>query len=118
MKLPRTVYAIQHNDTKKIYVGSSADVEARYWNHICRLRNHKHVIEDMQRDFDKYGENYSLFILEEINTYAEKNKEYEWMAKLKSHIRGVGYNYKDRVKFSKSNKHILPLKSGVPKPKE
>lgn len=52
MKLPRIVYAIQHNMTKRIYVGSSANVENRYWNHMNNLRNHKHNIEDMQSDYD------------------------------------------------------------------
>lgn len=47
MKLPRIIYAIQHNVTKRIYVGSSANVENRYWNHMNNLRNHKHNIEDM-----------------------------------------------------------------------
>lgn len=54
MKLPRIIYAIQHNVTKRIYVGSSANVENRYWNHMNNLRNHKHNIEDMQSDYDNY----------------------------------------------------------------
>lgn len=49
MKLPRIIYAIQHNVTKRIYVGSSANVENRYWNHMNNLRNHKHNIEDMSK---------------------------------------------------------------------
>lgn len=63
MKLPRIIYAIQHNVTKRIYVGSSANVENRYWNHMNNLRNHKHNIEDMQSDYDNYGEDYSLYLL-------------------------------------------------------
>lgn len=118
MKFPRTVYAIQHNETKRIYVGSSARVKERYWNHIYQLRNHKHKNEDMQSDFDSYGENYSLFIIDEINEWSEKNKEYEWMIKLQSHIRGSGYNYKDHSCKSNSRSYKLPIKSGVPIPKE
>ena len=62
IRFPRTVYAIQHNITKRIYVGSSNDIESRYWSHMSALSNHRHNVEDMQSDFDKYGENYSLFI--------------------------------------------------------
>ena len=31
-----------------------------------QLRNGKHSVEDMQDDFIKYGEDYSFFILDEI----------------------------------------------------
>ena len=112
MKLPRIVYAIQHNVTKRIYVGSSANVENRYWNHMNNLRNHKHNIEDMQSDYDNYGEDYSLYLLDEIKVFSERNKEYEWMKKLNTHTRGNGYNYKDRVMVERKKK--LPLKTGIP----
>lgn len=75
MKLPRIVYAIQHNMTKRIYVGSSANVENRYWNHMNNLRNHKHNIEDMQSDYDNYGEDYSLYLLDEIKVFSESNTQ-------------------------------------------
>lgn len=98
--------------TKRIYVGSSANVENRYWNHMNNLRNHKHNIEDMQSDYDNYGEDYSLYLLDEIKVFSERSKEYEWMEKLNSHIRGSGYNYKDRAMVERKKK--LPLKEGVP----
>ena len=113
VKLPRTIYAIQHNKTKRIYIGSSSDVPNRYWSHIYKLRNGKHGVEDMQKDFDEHGEDFSLFILDEINTHDERIKEYECMNKYQSNIRGKGYNYKDHAKkFIQIGK--LPLKSGVP----
>ena len=118
MRLPRVVYAIQHNATKRIYVGSSANVEKRYWNHMTLLRNKKHKNDDMQDDFNKHGENFSLFILDEISDYADRDKEYEWMLKLESHIRGKGYNYKDHSRLVRGNANKLPLKSGIPKLKE
>ena len=37
MKFPRAIYAIQHNATKRIYIGSSSDVELRYWGHMYPL---------------------------------------------------------------------------------
>ena len=77
MKLPRKVYAIQHNTTKRIYIGSSVDVEARYMNHMYQLRAGKHIVEDMQDDFINYGEDYSLFILYEITEHKDRFKEYE-----------------------------------------
>lgn len=115
IRFPRTVYAIQHNITKRIYVGSSKDIEKRYWGHMSALRNHKHNVEDMQSDFDEYGEDYSLFVLDEIKEFSERTKEYEWMGRLKSNIRGIGYNYKD---LAKTFKKPLPLKSGIPQTRE
>ena len=96
MELPRKVYAIQHNTTKRIYIGSSKDVRSRYQSHMSLLRNGKHQVEDMQKDFDEHGEDYSLYILDEILDDSENSKEYEWMRKYNTRTRGVGYNYKDR----------------------
>ena len=96
MKMPRKVYAIQHNVTKKIYIGSSYDPKKRYSAHISNLKNGKHPVEDMQKDFDEYGEDFSFSIIDEITKYDERNREYEWMQKHQSNIRGIGYNYKDK----------------------
>lgn len=112
MKFPRKVYAIQHNVTKKIYVGSSNNVENRYLNHIYALRKHKHGVEDLQQDYDEYGEDFSLFILDEINCYEERKKEFEWMKKYNTLTRGVGYNYKDN--FKKGFQVAIPYKDGTP----
>ena len=118
MKLPRSIYAIQHNVTKRIYVGSSCRPYLRCQNHMCLLKNNKHSVEDMQDDFNKFGSDYSFFILETITEYKERRKEYEWMLQLQSHIRGKGYNYKEnnRIKELKNEKPIKFIK-GVPKSK-
>lgn len=95
MKLPRTVYLIRHNKTNRVYIGSSADPSRRFKDHIWNLRRGKHPVEDMQFDFDTYGEDYSIEYLEVINAYEDGMHEYDWMEKYSSHIRGIGYNYKD-----------------------
>lgn len=86
-------------------------MEKRYWSHIYCLRNRQHSIEDMQRDYDDFGEDYSLYLLDEIKVFSERRKEYEWTAKLKSCIRGRGYNYKDKAAISREK---IPLKAGMP----
>lgn len=96
MNFPRKVYAIRHNVTNRVYIGSSYHVDKRFNEHISALRAHRHIVEDMQADFDKYGEDFSLTVLDHIATVADKNKEYDWMKKNQSYIRGVGYNYNDR----------------------
>lgn len=114
MKLPTKVYAIQHNVTKRIYIGSSSEPEKRYLNHMNRLKNRTHSVEDMQEDFEKYGEDFSFYILDTIHDHSEREKEYQWMDKLHSDIRGIGYNYKDHIK--RHSKYWLPVKEGLPEP--
>ena len=95
MRCPRTIYAIRHNATQRIYIGSSFNYKQRVKNHLYALRAHSHSVEDMQKDFDDYGEDYTISVLEENIDYDNKHKEYEWMKKLQSFVRGKGYNYKD-----------------------
>lgn len=101
MELPRVIYAIKHNVTKRIYVGSSKNPQQRLAHHLSMLRNGKHPVEDMQRDFDEHGDDFEFFILDTIFDYQDRDREYDFMVFLESHIRGKGYNYKDHVNFEK-----------------
>lgn len=95
MKYPRKVYAIRHNATDRVYIGSSLNVDRRFKQHLYALQAHAHVVDDMQKDYDEHGEDYTLTILDTINDESEIEKEYEWMDKYQSFTRGIGYNYKD-----------------------
>lgn len=108
MKFPRKVYAIRHNKTNRVYVGSSHRVDERFREHMCALRGGRHSVEDMQADFEKYGEDYSFTVIDEIATYEDRIKEYDWMKKYHSYERGLGYNYKDYA-FRKSIKDETEL---------
>lgn len=104
MKFPRQVYAIQHLVTRKIYIGSSANVEQRYATHLSQLRKGTHPVEDFQQDYNEHGEQLRLAILDEIADKWELDKEYEWMDLYETYKRPYGYNYKD-VQFT-PQKHI------------
>ena len=95
MKLPRTVYLIRHNKTNRIYIGSSKNPGERIKAHMRSLKMGKHHVEDMQQDFDTYGGDYTVEYLEVINNRKDSSHEYDWMEHYNSHIRGIGYNYKD-----------------------
>ena len=110
----KVVYALQHNRTKKIYIGSSIDPAARFRAHMSLLRNGKHRIEDLQADYDKYGADFSLFILAEVDHRDCRGAEYEFIHKYKSHIRGVGYNYRDKVAICWAENPRIPYKDGLP----
>lgn len=98
MNFPRTIYAIRHNPTGRIYVGSSAKPEARIRGHLNCLRRHDHSIPEMQEDFIKYGEDYTFFNLGEIKRFDERYLEYFWMDFLRSRDPMYGYNIHDRSK--------------------
>ena len=99
----RTVYAIRHNKTGRIYIGSSERVKWRIKEHLQTLRRHKCKNPLMQSDFDKYGEDYSFKKLDTISNQSENWKEYYWMLYFRTIDEKFGYNYRDshikRCKF-------------------
>ncbi len=106
MRFPKYVYAIRHNVTNRIYIGSSENVDRRLRNHMCDLRAGRHKIEDMQEDYNKYGENFTFTVLDTVDNWDDRNKEYKWMEAYQSHIRGVGYNYKDKKFHHPANIYV------------
>ena len=114
MDTPIKIYCIRHNVTNRAYIGRSSKVDERLKRHFGALRGHRHIVEDMQDDFDKYGENYTVTILDEIVDYNDCLKEYEWMEKYRSNVRGLGYNYKDRY-FNRKQKRFVTY-NGITKP--
>ncbi len=92
---PRVVYKITHNVTKRAYIGTSGKFETRIKLHFNALRSGRHSVEDMQNDFDNYGDNFTVEIVDIIHNMSEVRKEYDLILACHTHIRGVGYNYKD-----------------------
>ena len=92
---PKIVYAIKHNKTGRIYVGSSERASWRVKDHLNKLRRGSHENELMQQDFDKHGEDYSFYQLDVIPCQQKSNREYFWMMALGTFYEDKGYNYKD-----------------------
>lgn len=89
----KTIYAIQHNETKRIYVGCSLHFEKRIREHMSHLRNNKHTNAELQKDYNLYGENFSYFVLERnVHFLRCFDREKEWMSILKSNLIETGYN--------------------------
>lgn len=109
---PRKVYAIQHNQTGRMYIGSSKNVESRYMSHIALLKAGKHLSAEMQQDFDDYGNDFSLYVLDAISNRDESKKEYEWMRKYRTNEIEYGYNRKDPA--MKTLRATIPFKKGLP----
>lgn len=98
MELPRVVYALRHNPTGKVYVGSAKSLEKRMKSHIYSLRKGTHPNRAMQDDFYKYGDDYSMFVLDEIHSFDEARREYIWMDVLKSRDEQFGYNTQEHAR--------------------
>lgn len=95
MRFPRTVYAIEHQQTGKIYIGSSCNFKERIKSHLRLLKNGKHPIENLQNDFNSNSE-LKFYELDQIHAFEERAKEHKWMDHYKTRDKEFGYNYKDR----------------------
>lgn len=69
MHIPRTIYAIRHNVTGRVYVGSSAAPIKRIRSHLNALRRGKHNNSAMQSDFDLYGDDCIPIIIPVGNSF-------------------------------------------------
>ena len=114
-----TIYAIQHCQTGRIYVGRTSQLDQRLKAHFQSLRNNTHPNELMQSDYNQYGDDYEVFVLEVVeNAYPiKRDAEFKWMDKLNTGDQRVGYNYKDHH-FKASSIDIPEVSPGVPIPNE
>ena len=111
MKYPRILYAIKHNKTKRIFIGTTAQsLEDRYRFHIAALRKHRHHTSLMQEDFDKYGEDFSVYILGKLETKDDRDMEYEAILKYKTCDEKYGYN---KTRLPNKNDVVMNLKESL-----
>lgn len=112
-----TVYAIQHCPTGRIYVGRTTSLKQRLEAHFRSLKSHSHPNELMQSDYDEYGEDYEVFVLEVVeNTYPlKRDAEIKWMEKLNTGDPRVGYNHRDNH-FRYPGVELPEITPGVPIP--
>jgi group I intron endonuclease len=63
------IYRITQEDTGRVYVGSSIDIENRWKQHVNQLKRGIHVNKKMQVDASEYGiESFQFDILELVET--------------------------------------------------
>lgn len=120
IKKKTLIYALQHNPTGRIYVGRTQDLESRIKAHLTALKGGKHHNELMQEDYNKSGDDYSLFVLDEFDgsPYPDvRDSEQGWMDKLNTGDTRIGYNYKD-PHFKQGGITMPEIEPGVPIPNE
>jgi group I intron endonuclease len=93
----RVIYSIKCNETGKEYIGRTEDLKKRMISHMSLLRCGKHPVEDLQSDFNKYGDSFTVSVLDEINDFKQNKREYELIESRGTYIRENGYNYNDTV---------------------
>lgn len=64
------IYKIYCKETNKYYIGQSVNVESRLKAHLNELKNNKHINQELQSDFNSYGED--SFIFEKIKDSEEQ----------------------------------------------
>jgi group I intron endonuclease len=94
-----TVYAIGNRVTKRFYIGSTnCGREYRPKRHLTELRANRHKVEQMQEDYNRYGEE-SFFVcyLGEFSGDELKRMEIFMMQVMRTKDQRFGYNYKDKT---------------------
>lgn len=92
MSQTKIIYAIQHNVTKRIYVGSCNHADSRIKKHMNALLRGCHTNKELQGDFDKYGMEFSFYKLDEVDSEIQFKEEKRWQNALRSNEPKTGYN--------------------------
>ena len=90
--MKKTIYAMQHNVTKKIYVGSCNHADTRIKKHMHDLLRGSHTNKSLQKDFDKYGMEFYFYELEKVDSDIVFSEERKWQNALRSNDSKTGYN--------------------------
>ena len=98
-KIQAGVYQIKNLVNNKIYIGSSANIWDRIWDHKCRLRKKCHANPHLQNAWDKYGEhNFEFSIVEVVHDIPIlQDREQHWINVYEAYKRDKGYNISEKV---------------------
>lgn len=93
--IPRTsgIYKWTCTPTKKIYIGSAANLYSRMINHRTALRNNRHVNSHFQNAWNKYGEEaFEFEVIELILASFLLEREQYYLDKLMPFVHSNGFN--------------------------
>ena len=115
------IYLILNTINNKVYIGSSINIESRWYEHKWKLNKNRHGSKHLQATWNKYGkENFEFKIIEEIldKTKLIEREQY-WLDFYKSYIRENGYNIRSiansnlRIKLTEEHKRAIGLSNSV-----
>lgn len=85
------IYIIQCNQNGKIYLGSSSNIERRFYQHRRMLEQGNHHCAKLQKDYDNYGvDKFEFKALEYCSLSDARKKELDYIETL--NIKKFGYN--------------------------
>lgn len=101
------IYMIKCKVNNKVYIGSSKNIEKRWYLHkhtTQKLQQHNEIYSDAK----KYGwENFDFTVLEECNIENIKEREIYWIIYYNSDYKEYGYN--KYIGFGKTNRDNLEI---------
>jgi group I intron endonuclease len=88
------IYAIVNKVTGEQYIGQSIDIYSRWGTHKSTLRKNRHIINQLQQDWNTLGEDsFEFVILEEVSGAMSMNEAEEKFFLIRYHkIGDHGYN--------------------------
>lgn len=95
MEAPKFIYRIFNFANCKSYIGSSKFPVLRFRQHMNLLKRGKHPNNELQNDFDKYGDVFVLSVMCKRTKFRSESEEYAWMKKLMTYDNHYGYNTHD-----------------------
>lgn len=66
------IYQIVNTKTGDNYIGSSHNINERFWQHLWDLRRNKHFNPALQKHYNKYGEEVFRFEILQLLTNSKK----------------------------------------------
>jgi len=119
------IYAIQCRTTKRMYIGTTNNLEARIYTHLSALASGRYGnamkfserYKQWQDEYNQYGrDDFDIFVLEDGLTKENHfDQEMKWQLKYKTYDEKYGYNARTR----KIRMQIMPyswgnIKEGLP----
>ena len=88
------IYCIRHKASGKCYVGSSANMRKRLYEHARLLTKSQHKNDHLQAAFAKYGPDaFEALVLQRVDVVADLYRiEQEYLLSMCTFDRSVGYN--------------------------
>ena len=87
------IYKITNKQNDKFYIGSSINIEMRWYAHKSYLRRNVHGNQHLQNAWNKYGEECFIFsVLLEVEEGLLLDKEQEIIDESKCYDKDIGYN--------------------------
>lgn len=87
------IYKITNKQNDKFYIGSSVNIEMRWYAHKSYLRRNVHGNQHLQNAWNKYGEECFIFsVLLEMEEGLLLDKEQELIDESKCYDKDIGYN--------------------------